>query len=82
MTFKMNPGWEDEAKRMAFDAVAPKLQAALDRVYDECSGRPVDEVKPVLQREWTANTGGGTLSDPDLTKYASLISDGDRVVLR
>ena len=40
-------------------------------------GRPVSEIKPALQREWKKI--GGSITDPELTQYASSISEGVRI---
>lgn len=77
----MNSGWEDELGRLAFEAVQRQLQPALDRVHEQYAGRPVDEIKPVLAQEWAANTEGGSITDPELTQYATVISEGHRIVL-
>ncbi|MFJ6281300.1 hypothetical protein [Arthrobacter subterraneus] len=55
------------------------LTKQYDRMFDslrrQYTGRPVNEIKPVLQREWR-RVNGGSISDPELTNYASLISEG------
>jgi hypothetical protein len=79
---EMNSGWEDELGRMAFEAVQSRLQPVLDRVHEQYAGRPVNEIKPVLAREWAANTEGGSIADPELTQYATVISEGHRIVLQ
>jgi hypothetical protein len=66
---------------MAIEAVRRRLQLILDQILEQYAGRPVDEIKPVLASEWTACTGGGSITDPDLTRYASVISRGRRIVL-
>ena len=53
-----------------------------DRMFDSLrrryTGRPVSEIKPVLQHEWR-RVNGGSISDPELTNYASLISEGTSI---
>lgn len=81
-SFETEPGWEGEVGRAAIEATCSRIQPILDRIHERYAGRPVDEIKPVLAREWTEGTGGGSISDPDLTRYASVISNGRRIVLR
>jgi hypothetical protein len=79
--FDADPGWERQVGRTAVERVLRRLQPVLDEIHDQYAGRPVDEIKPVLAREWTACTDGGPIADPDLTRYASVISQGRRIVL-
>ncbi len=81
MDFEFNPGWERQVGHMAFEAVRGRLQPALDAVLTEYGGRPIDEIKPVLAKAWVENTPGGSITDPDLTAYATEISCGRRIVL-
>ncbi|MDR6317933.1 hypothetical protein J3R03_002129 [Actinoplanes couchii] len=53
----------------------------MDKVFEECSGRPVDEVRPLLTRHWTAD-GGNPIPEPHLTQWATAISQGQRIVLQ
>jgi hypothetical protein len=75
-------GWERQVGRMAIDGVLRRLQPILDEIHEQYAGCPAEEIKPVLARKWTACTGGGPIADPDLTRYASVISRGRRIVLR
>lgn len=43
-------------------------------------GRRVATIKPVLQREW--RWVGGSISDPELTGYATLISNGTQIKMQ
>ncbi len=58
--------------------ISRSLQRALDRLGRQYEGRPVSEIKPVLQREWR-KVSGGTISDPDLTTYATHIAEGTHI---
>ncbi|HLR94128.1 MAG TPA: hypothetical protein VK053_06365 [Jiangellaceae bacterium] len=82
--FKFDSGeWERELKRMAEGAVrdiASDYQQMFDSLLRRYKGRHVSEVKPVLRREWARV--GGSISDPELTDYATLISEGTRIELR
>ena len=81
--FKMSPGWEKElekAVRPALKDIASDYQKMFDSLSRRYKGRPVSEIKPVLKREWSRV--GGSISDPELTDYATLISEGTRIQLR
>lgn len=43
-------------------------------------GQPVGIIKPALRREW--NRLGGSISDAELTDYATLISEGTHIEMR
>ncbi|CAL9629474.1 hypothetical protein [Streptomyces sp. enrichment culture] len=48
----------------------------LNSMCAEFSGRPVDEVKPELVKRYALVTGGGAITDPELTRYADEIAQG------
>lgn len=75
--------WEDLVREAAADGIneiAKSYQGMFDRLGRQYRGRPVAEIKPVLQREWAAQ--GGSLTDPELTTYAEHISHGTRIEMR
>ena len=79
----MNPGWEKElekAVRPALKDIASDYQKMFDSLSRRYKGRPVSEIKPVLRREWSR--GGGSISEPELTEYATHISEGTRTQMR
>lgn len=81
--FKMSPGWEKElekAIRPAVKDIASDYQRMFDSLSRRYKGRPVSEIKPVLKREWSRV--GGSISDPELTEYATHISEGTRIQMR
>lgn len=81
--FKMSPGWEkklEKAVKPALKDIASDYQKMFDSLLRRYKGRPVSEIKPVLRREWSRV--GGSISDPELTKYATHISEGTRIQLR
>ncbi|MBM7500648.1 hypothetical protein JOD52_001488 [Brachybacterium muris] len=81
--FKMSPGWEKElekAVRPALKDIASDYQKMFDSLLRRYKGRPVSEIKPVLRREWSRV--GGSISDPELTEYATHISEGTRIQMR
>lgn len=76
MTFQMNP---DFPRAMAEQL--QNLKAALSGVSTAHSGQPIDAVKAALLTAWTNVGNGASISEPDLTTIASLISAGRRVWL-
>lgn len=81
--FKMSPGWEKElekALKPALKDMAADYQKMFDSLLRRYKGRPVSEIKPVLRREWSRV--GGSISDPELTEYATHISEGTRIRMR
>lgn len=80
--FKMNPGWEAElmkAVQSAMQDTADDTQLMFDSLSSRYKGRPIPEIKSVLRREWARRDG--TFSEPELTEYAMLISEGTRIVV-
>lgn len=81
--FKMSPGWEKELEkdvRPALKDIASDYQKMFDSLLRRYKGRPVSEIKPVLRREWSRV--GGSISDPELTEYATHISEGTNIQMR
>ena len=81
--FKMSPGWEKElekAVKPALKDIASDYQKMFDSLLRRYKGRPVSEIKPVLRREWSRV--GGSISDPELTEYATHISEGTRIQMK
>lgn len=66
-----------KAPRGAVQDIASDYQRMFDSLSRRYMGRPVSEIKPVLRREWAQI--GGSISDPELTDYATLISEGTRI---
>ncbi len=80
---EMSGNWERELRKMARGAVndiANDYQRMFDRLGRQYKGRPVSEIKPVLRREWSRL--GGSLSDAELTDYATLISEGTSIKMQ
>jgi hypothetical protein len=73
---EFNDGWEDELGRQ----IRREFQEAFDVVFREYSGQPVDTVKNALTREFERR--GATLTDPELTTYATAISEGTQIRVR
>ncbi|GAA2675723.1 MULTISPECIES: hypothetical protein [Actinosynnema] len=55
-------------------------QPLLDKVHQECAGKPVDVVKQHLATTWHTETGE-PLTEPQLTEWATAISEGTRLTL-
>lgn len=82
-TFEWSPGWEDELKRQ----LRPKMrkfaddhQSAMDALSERLTGRPVSEITPEVEREIAS--WGASMSDGEMTRIATAISNGERVILR
>jgi hypothetical protein len=67
----------DQIAKDAVQAEAKEIQKMLDRLLRQYTGSPVPEVKAALVREW--RKGGGNISDPELSDWATLISNGTRI---
>lgn len=82
-TFKMTPGLKEKlekAARTAMEDVTGDYQKMFDALGRRCEGRPVSEIRLVLRRE--VKRLGGTFSEAELTKYATLISEGTSIKMR
>ena len=60
--------------------IASDYQKMLDSLSRRYKGHSVAEIKPVLRREWARV--GGSISDPELTDYATLISGGTSIQMK
>jgi hypothetical protein len=83
--FRMSTDWQRQLTR----AIEPRMQelvrrcqAAVDGLGPVYEGKPVEEIKPALQRAWASATEGGQITDPHLTEYAEAIRIGRPVVMR
>ena len=70
----------DRAVQDAMKSAQRDLQRSFDDLGRRYRGRPIHEVKTalrsVLRRE------GGTADEPELTEWATAISEGTRIVLK
>jgi hypothetical protein len=80
ITTNFNRAELDKLAKQAVKGKVAETQALLDRLHRTYSGRPVAEVEAALIREW--RRAGGTISDPEATEWATLISEDTRIVLR
>ncbi|MGB3354915.1 hypothetical protein ACTWP6_29995 [Mycobacterium sp. 4D054] len=81
--FKMSRDFEKQLARAAKPAlqdVAAKLQVTLDSMQERYKGRPVVEIVPVLKRELARF--GGSISEEEVEKYATAISNGISIQTR
>jgi hypothetical protein len=75
-------GFERGIKKAAGEMVqklAAELTKMLNGMSREFKGRPVEEIKPVLQQRWKRTTDGGSITDPQLTQYAEQIAAGGSI---
>lgn len=61
--------------------LASQYEKMFDSLRRRYTGRPGPEIKPILKREW-ARINGGSISDPELTDYATLISEGTQIKMQ
>ena len=57
--------------------VSHDMTREIDLLRAQYAGRPIAEIKPALKRAW--EKGGASITDPELTEYAQVISDGTRI---
>ena len=77
MKFEINQqGMRDLERQVKQDATR-HYQQMFDRLSRQHRGKPVDEVKRALGRAWAAD--GGTITDPELTDWATAISEGTHI---
>lgn len=77
LKFEMSHNFErdlNKALQGTMKDIASDYQKMFDSLSRRYKGRPVSEIKPVLRREWARV--GGSISDPELAEYATLISEG------
>jgi hypothetical protein len=77
--------WNEEELARVLQAAAEEFadqhQSDMDELSQRFNGRPVDEIKPVLDSEMT-RWGGSFSDDAELTRVATAISQGEDVKLR
>ncbi|MEV5451554.1 hypothetical protein [Streptomyces sp. NPDC052535] len=76
---------ERALQKVANEAVAKMardLTAALNGLKSKYQGAPIDDVKAAVQAEWSKHSGGGSITDPELTQFAEQIQQGGRVEVR
>lgn len=71
---------EDAFRQIAEEAVtnvAAEQTRDLERLRAQYAERPVEEIKPALQALFASY--GGSITDPELSDWAQLISDNTRI---
>jgi len=71
-----------KAAQPVVERLARDLTAMLQGMAGEFEGRPVEEIKPVLQARWARTTSGGSITDPELSQYAEAIAVGRSIEVR
>jgi len=80
----LNGDFERQLRKAVQDGlrdVAKDYQKMLDSLGRRYRGQSLSTIKPALQREWK-RVGGGRLTEPDLTEYATAISEGTPIKMR
>jgi hypothetical protein len=70
----------DKIAKEAVKDAAKRSQAMLDKLLHDYKGKPVPEVKAALLRRWRRD--GGKMTDAEATEWATLISQGTRIVFQ
>jgi TRAP-type C4-dicarboxylate transport system substrate-binding protein len=78
--FKFDQRAIDKLAKEAVKNEAKRLQKMMDDLLRRYQGRPVSEVKSALAREWKKD--GGKVTDPELTEWATEISEGRRITVK
>jgi hypothetical protein len=78
---KFDKGFGKKLEQEVMKEVRKETQAFFDSMSRRYRGRSVEEIKPVLQREWRQKLDG-TITEPELTEYATAISEGTRIDVR
>ncbi|MFI8308718.1 hypothetical protein ACIF80_36010 [Streptomyces sp. NPDC085927] len=69
-----------EAQRKLGPAASAQVRSEVVKMLNgmcrEFEGRPVDEVKAELVNRYALVSGGGSITDPELTQYAEEIARG------
>ncbi|WP_028281138.1 hypothetical protein [Arthrobacter sp. H5] len=80
--FTFNSKDFEKQVRKATEGSVRDLAGQYERMFESLrrryTGRPVDVIKPILEHEWK-RINGGSITNPELTDYASLISEGTHI---
>jgi len=71
-----------KAVQQGVQKMATDLTRALNGLTSRYQGKPLEEIKPEIQRVWAKHTGGGSITDPELTQFAQQIHQGGRVTVQ
>lgn len=80
--FKFNDRALKKAVNQGVQKMASDLTSALNALTSRYQGKPVEDIKPEIQRVWAKHSGGGSVTDPELTAFAEQIQAGGEVVVR
>lgn len=72
--------FEREVERQAQSAInemARGMTSEFDRLAQQYKGQSVEVIKPEIRRVFEKD--GGSITDPELTDYAKLISNGQHI---
>lgn len=71
---------DDAFRQIANEAVqraAEEQTRDLDALRQQCTGQPLDVIRPALQQLFAGY--GGSITEPELSEWAQLIHDGTRI---
>jgi hypothetical protein len=77
--FKFDDRALKKAVNQGVKKIADDLTKALNGLTSRYEGKPLEEIKPEIQRVWAKHSGGGSITDPELTQFAEQIQAGGRV---
>lgn len=79
--FKWDKKGMRDLEQQVKKSVQHDIQKFFDRFSQQYSGQSIENVKVALAREWRQRIGG-SITDPELTEYATAISNGDTIKVR
>jgi hypothetical protein len=83
--FNTDPNWDGKLT-LAIDGglhqLASDFQSAIDGLRPAYEGKPVEQIKPALERAWAEVNNGPRIIDPHLTQYAEAIRVGRPMEIR
>ena len=80
MKFKINEAALKRAVAPAVQSIAEDKTRQMDQLVADYAGHDLDEVKMAIVALFKRD--GGSISDPELTKYAETVQRGQRIVFR
>lgn len=67
----------EKQARGALQDETRRIQRQMDQFTAQYAGLPVAQIKPALKQMWERD--GGSLTDPELTEYAEIISEDGQI---
>ena len=80
MKFKINEAALKRAVGPALKKIADDKTRQMDQLVAEYAGHDLDEIKRAIAAMFKRD--GGSITDPELTKYAEMVQRGQRIVFR